>query len=394
MTLEAVWLPLLWLLLPVAFLSGWLVARRRPGSPPDQGASRVPPEYFRGLNYLLNEQPDKAIEIFVRMAEVDSDTVETHLALGNLFRRRGEVDRAIRIHQNLIARSSLTREQRLMAMLELGMDYMRSGLLDRAEGLFRELVDTGIHVREALDHLLDIYQQERDWHNAIATARRLQVVGVPGLNPVLAHYHCELAEEALRAGRTEEARSFLRDALAIDTHCVRASLIEAGIEERANNPRQAIAAYRRIESQDSDYLPEIILPLQRCYASIGADESFREFLSVIVARTGGVRAQLLYAEMLAASSGAAAATDHLAGELRLRPSVSGITRLVELILGEAGDGVRASLAAVRDAAARLEQGRAVYRCIHCGFAARLLHWQCPSCKHWNSVKPVHGVEGD
>jgi lipopolysaccharide biosynthesis regulator YciM len=392
MTVEAGWLPLLWLLLPVAFVSGWLVARRPSRTRPGRRPSRVPPEYFRGLNYLLNEQPDKAIEVFVRMAEVDGETVETHLALGNLFRRRGEVDRAIRIHQNLIARTSLTREQRLMAMLELGMDYMRSGLLDRAEGLFRELVDTGFHAREALEHLLDIFQQERDWHNAIATARRMRSSGVPGLDPVLAHFHCELAEEALRTGRVEDARRCLRDALEIDQRCVRASLLEAGIEERAGNAQLAIDAYRRIETQDAEYLPEIVQPLQRCYAALGQEESFREFLSGAVKRTGGIRAQLLYAELLAARSGAAAATEHLAGELRLHPSVPGIARLVDLVLDEVNGRARAGLAAVREAAARLDQGRAAYRCILCGFSARLLHWQCPSCKHWNSVKPVHGAD--
>lgn len=393
MTQEAEWLPLLWLLLPIAAFSGWLAARRTQGGAPERRSSRVPPEYFRGLNYLLNEQPDKAIEVFVRMAEVDSETVETHLALGNLFRRRGEVDRAIRIHQNLIARSSLTREQRLLAMLELGMDYMRSGLLDRAEGLFRELVDTGSHVRQALDNLLDIYQQERDWHNAIATARRLQDVGTPGLDPVLAHFHCELAEEALRAARMDDARKCVHSALDMDPRCVRASLIEAGMEEHSNNPQAAIEAYRRIERQDADYLPEVIIPLQRCHAAMGTDYAFVDFLSGVATRHGGMKAQLLHADLVAARNGNGAAINYLAGELRGRPSVSGINRLLDLIMLGAGDDLRGNLGVVRDAAARLDQDRPVYRCTHCGFAARLLHWQCPSCKHWNTVKPVHGVDG-
>lgn len=384
------WLPLLWLLLPVAALSGWVAARRSQAGPRQRGA-QVPPEYFRGLNYLLNEQPDKAIEEFVRMVEVDEDTVETHLALGSLFRRRGEVDRAIRIHQNLIARASLTREQRQLATQELAMDYMRSGLLDRAEGLFRELVEEGAHVRQSLEQLLDIYQQERDWPNAIAIAVRLQGEGAPGLDPVLAHFHCELAEAALRTGDVAAARSRLCEALQRDARCVRASLVEAGIEERENDPRSAIAAYSRVEKQDADYLPEVILPLQRCHAALGEPREFQRMLGDMVARRRGVKAQLLHAELLAAQGGDGAAMEFLATELRGSPSVPGISRLLDLIIRATGDAGSTGLAAVRDAVARLEQGQPVYRCSHCGFAARLLHWQCPSCKHWNTVKPVHGV---
>jgi len=391
---EAGWLPLLWLLLPIAAYSGWLAARHSQHRGSNSPSSRVPPEYFRGLNYLLNEQPDKAIEVFVRMAEVDGDTVETHLALGNLFRRRGEVDRAIRIHQNLIARSSLTREQRLQAMLELGMDYMRSGLLDRAEELFRELVDTGSYIRQSLDYLLDIYQQERDWHNAISMARRLQGTSAAGLDPVLAHFHCELAEESLRAGRDADARNWIQAAHHIDPKCVRATLIEAAMEEHAGNLRAAIDIYLRVERQDPEYLPETIMPLQRCHRALGSEEIFLDYLSGVVERHGGIKAQLLRVDLVAARSGDEAAMEYLTTELSSRPSVPGINRLLELIIRRVSDPVRGTLAVVRDAAAQMEQDRPVYRCTHCGFAARLLHWQCPSCKHWNTVKPVHGIEYD
>src|SRR5690554_2987083 len=217
---------LFWLLLPVAALSGWLIGRRR-DSRPDSDGGKLHGEYFQGLNYLLNEQPDKAIEVFTRMVEVDSDTVETHLALGNLFRRRGEVDRAIRIHQNLIARPTLNAEQRSLALLELGMDYMRSGLLDRAEGLFKELAETGNHMEPALRQLLVIYQQEKDWSNAIMVARRLESISGEALHAVVAQFHCERASEHLAAGREREAQEDVRRALNVDPRCVRASLMEA-----------------------------------------------------------------------------------------------------------------------------------------------------------------------
>ena len=162
-------------LLPVAAISGWYFGRhelRRSGA----GNGNMSPDYFKGLNYLLNDRPDKAIEVFIKVLETETETVETHLALGNLFRRRGEVDRAIHLHQNLVARPTLEFEQRAAALLELALDYMRSGLLDRAEGLFKELLASGAHQRQALGHLIDIYQQERDWDKALTHANRLAQV--------------------------------------------------------------------------------------------------------------------------------------------------------------------------------------------------------------------------
>ena len=179
---------LFWFLLPAAAASGWFVAKRAVDPRrDDKRDAKLSPNYLRGLNYLLNEQPDKAIEVFIEMLDVESETVETHLALGNLFRRRGEVDRAIRIHQNLIARSNLNEDQRALAVLELAMDYMRSGLLDRAESLFRELLDLGTYELQALQHLIDIYQQEQDWDQAWWQSPRARRSDVP------ARRHCRRA---------------------------------------------------------------------------------------------------------------------------------------------------------------------------------------------------------
>jgi len=166
-------LNLLWLLLPVAAASGWWVARHTELVSQARKKSSLTSDYFKGLNYLVNEQPDKAIEVFIRVVEVDSETIETHLALGSLFRRRGEVDRAIRIHQNLIARPSLNREQRTQALLELGQDYMNAGLLDRAESLFLELVELDAHTVRALQLLADIYEQEKDWQACLDIVEQL-----------------------------------------------------------------------------------------------------------------------------------------------------------------------------------------------------------------------------
>src|SRR3972149_1945846 len=184
---------LLWLLLPLAAASGWFVARleqkRRV-----QKSLDLPSAYFTGLNFLLNEQPDKAIEVFIRVLEVNSDTVETHLALGNLFRRRGEVERAIRIHQNLIARPTLDKEQRSHALMELGQDYFKAGLFDRAENLFLELAEIQAHSEQALKLLLHIYQQEKEWEKAIDVTRKLAPITGKIMDENIAHFYCELAD--------------------------------------------------------------------------------------------------------------------------------------------------------------------------------------------------------
>jgi hypothetical protein len=167
---------LLLLLLPVAVYFGWWLARAIERRSSGKRKRLFSDQYFQGLNYLLNEQPDKAIQVFLELAEVNQETVETHMALGNLFRRRGEVDRAIRFHQNIIAKHGLQPEQRTQALLELGEDYMRAGLLDRAERLFSELIETDAHTPSALRSLLDIYQQEKDWDKALEQAQRLEQV--------------------------------------------------------------------------------------------------------------------------------------------------------------------------------------------------------------------------
>ncbi|NNF96569.1 MAG: tetratricopeptide repeat protein, partial [Halobacteria archaeon] len=187
-------LEILFFLLPIAALSGWWLGRRSKARRQEESSLELPSSYLRGLNYLLNEQQDKAIDLFIQLLDVDNDTVETHLALGSLFRRRGEVDRAIRIHQNLIARPTLSKEQRMQALFELGQDYMRAGLLDRAETLLGELIGNEPHTVAALQHLLDIYQQEKDWDKAIQIAQRLESRTGQSKRNLIAQYYCEKAD--------------------------------------------------------------------------------------------------------------------------------------------------------------------------------------------------------
>lgn len=387
-------LELLWLLLPVAAASGWYAARRSRPRPNPRRAGEFNSDYFRGLNYLLNEQPDKAIEVFIKMVEVDSDTVETHLALGNLFRRRGEVDRAIRIHQNLIARPTLNRDQRAQALLELGEDYMKAGLFDRAENLFLELTELNAHTERALRHLLDIYQQEQDWEKAIEIARRIEEISGTPMHDVIAQYYCELAQKALHDRDRGAALQYIKRALNFDRNCTRASILLGELETAQGDCKSAVRAYRKVVDQDIEYLPEVIRPLRHCYRELGQPDAYVAFLRESLRDYSGISPILALAEELRAREGEQAAVDFVIEQLRRRPSVRGLEWLINQSLGHSAGEARDTLTILHDLATKLLEGKAVYECHRCGFAGKQLHWQCPSCKSWNSVKPIQGVVGE
>jgi len=390
---DLVWLPIL--LLPVAAWSGWYLARRSGRDAGTRGArSAITPDYFKGISYLLNEQPDKAIEVFIKVLEVDSETVETHLALGNLYRRRGEVDRAIRIHQNLIARPTLSVEQRNEALLELGQDYLSAGLFDRAESLLQELVDVEQYRVRALRHVIDIYEQEKDWDKAVGAARKLgQVTGHPPTD-VIAQYYCEQAERLLAEGHSGEALKTARRALDTDGTCARASLIEGDILMDRKDYKGAMRAYERVETQAPEFVPEVIHRMDRCVRALDRPGRMEEYLSSLLERRGGVTVTLALADLVRDEQGARAAVEFIAAQLRRRPSVRALDRLLELELGTPGRPAPDHLAIFKELTDRLLQDRPVYKCRHCGFPAKSLHWQCPGCKHWNTIRPIQGVEGE
>ena len=385
---------LLWLLLPVAAASGWIMAKRSLQKTNQSRSRDFSSDYFQGLNFLLNEQPDKAIEVFIRMLEVDSDTVETHLALGNLFRRRGEVDRAIRIHQNLIARPTLSKMQRSAALLELGQDYMRAGWLDRAESLFDELLENNLHTLPALRHLLDIYQQEKEWDKAITVARRLDNESGQTMKPMIAQFHCEQAEAALKKGDENIAGQLLKRALGYDKRCVRASLLQGRMAMRADNCKAALKAFRQVEEQDIEYLPEILDQVQQCYLKLDSVESFKEYLRGIIGRYSGATPVLMLADLLSSTQGDVVAAEFVTEQVRKRPSIRGLGRLIDLNLSNSTGKGKEDLQILRDLVQQLLSNKPIYKCSHCGFAGKSLHWQCPGCKEWNTVKPIHGIEGE
>lgn len=378
----------------LAAAGGWLIFKRGADTAGAKPARNIPPEYLKGLNYVLNEQQDKAIELFIKMLEVDSDTVETHLALGHLFRRRGETDRAIRIHQNLIARPTLSADHRSLALLELGTDYMRSGLLDRAESLFKELLNDRVYAAQANSRLLEIYQQEQEWDKAIAVAQRLQSLNGEDWNPVIAQFYCELADRELAANRTGAALALVGKALRADPHCTRASILEAEGARRQGQISAALKIYQRIKNQDPAFLPEVIAPIIACHRELGQLRGCVHYLRELIREYDGVTPLLHLTALVEETEGRQAAIRFISQELKRRPSVRGVDKLLEYVLDMAEGEIKDNLHTIKDMIGRLLSGSPIYKCQQCGFDAKRMHWYCPSCKHWATIKPIVGVSGE
>ena len=377
----------LFLLLPLAALSGWVIGRRGGERSREGQLGKLSTTYFRGLNYLLNEQPDKAIELFLHIAELDKDTFETQVALGHLFRRRGEVDRAIRLHQGLVERKDLTDAQRVQALLALGEDYMKSDLLDRAETVFTDLARIDQRAPQALRHLIGIFQAERDWQQAIDNARRYEEVTGEPMGKLIGHFQCELADKHRVAGELDAAREAIRRAYAADSTSVRAGITEGRLESDAGNTVAAIRAFERAARHDPDFLPEILPPLLDCYARVGDSTGARAFLSEMGEHYRGIAPVLALARMVEAQDGVHAAREYLAHQLKDRPSVRGEAALIDLSLADGSDPA-ATLHDLKHITDQLLVRNPSYRCSRCGFGARSHHWQCPSCKEWGTVKPL------
>jgi lipopolysaccharide biosynthesis regulator YciM len=384
---------LLVFLLPLAAWIGWRSARISARHGEKRRSRQLSNRYFQGLNYLLNEQPDKAIRLFTQMAEVNRDTVETHLALGSLFRRRGEVDRAIRLHQNIISKRNLDENQRTAALLELGEDYMRAGLFDRAEKLFGELVERNIQAPSALRNLLDIYQQEKEWEQALEIARRLEKIEPAPLGSSMSHFCCELAEAALSNGNQEAARKYVGQARRHDPESVRAELIAARIASSVGNAAAAMDHYERVAELDSDTLHDIITPYFEAAEAGGHIKRAREQLAAWSEHYDGVTVMLKQASFIEQEQGKAAAAEYLGSHLSDRPSLRGLKRLLELrdVVPSAAKAAEQVLVSVTDG---LLKSQSVYRCSHCGFSGHQHHWQCPSCRAWGTTRVIRGVLGE
>jgi lipopolysaccharide biosynthesis regulator YciM len=352
--------------------------------------------YFKGLNYLLNDDSERAIDVFIELAKSSTETFEPQLALGNLYRRKGEVDKAIKLHQALISKPNLPEKYRTKALLAMGKDYMSAGLLDRAEVLFTELVEIEAYTPEALYSLCEIYQQEQDWSEAIKSASRYEVVSSRSMSNEVAHFYCELAELDIKQKNEKKANNHLSTALTSNDKCVRAKLILAREFQKNRKWKKAIATYHEAIQMDDVYVSEFMGEMSKCYKMAKSCNVFEDFLFEFIQNYQGITPVLILTEMIKNSKGVDAAVEFVQQQLLAKPSVRGLELLLKLNLEKNSSNKEdvTKFKVLENLVVKLLDKKPNHRCRKCGFGAKNLHWQCPSCKSWGSVKPIYGLESE
>ena len=370
-----------WLLLPLGVALGLAWARNRPAAG-GEPASRE--DTLAGLNSLANDNADQAIAALSRAADAEP-AAELQLTLGALFRKRGEIDRAIQLHEAILARSDLPRKIADAARIELAQDYLKAGLLDRAESLLQGMEGTSAQLSGALELLLDLYEQARDWPQAIETARRLQSVKGQSSAMRIAQYWCELADTAQHGGDSAKASHDLQNALEQNPECVRASIAQAVLAEAAKDWAAAIKAYWRAMQQDGRFFTEVVPAMERCYAATGDKRGYAQFLDEAeTSLTQSAAPALVKARWLLAQG--QDLRDYFGEHLARKPTRQGM--LLWLDGGVNEEGAPPWLQTMRESLKKSLQALPRYTCTSCGLQPSMLFWQCPKCKRWETVVPV------
>ena len=378
----------LFLLTLAAIVIGWLLGRWQPFKKNDEqdGPDPFSERYARGLNYLLADDSDNAIKIFTDLIEVNRNTIEIHIALGNLFRSKGEVDRAIKVHQNLLARPNLTRQQRHMAIAELAADYLKAGLLDRAEKLYREMIELGTDATLAYRRLLDLYIAEKSWDEAVECARVLYERGEPDAAVAYSQCLCEIAEEAEQSGNRRFARKSLDRALEVDPGCVRGALLLIRIHMDSDNLPAARRIFQRLTRESPDYMPLYIEPARQIY--LGREASvYQEFLQSQYQRHPSTRLAIALLEHYVRNDEIEKARQFLSDILHQSPSFEAFEFALRFLksnpdqLGETWETMSSFFKS-------MQNKKTEYICSRCGYEGHAIQWLCPSCRNWASMKPV------
>ncbi len=375
------------LLFPVFFALGWVAARVDIRHVVHESRA-LPRSYFQGLNFLLNEQPDKAIDSFLEVAKVDPQTIELHFALGSLFRRRGETERAIRMHQNLVEREDLPENFQLQALSELGQDYLKAGLLDRAESIFNRLLGSS-RQEEAKRFLLEIFQLEKDWQKAIAIAKELPDAAS---QKEIAEYYCELAAAEMMRSRLDSAAEYLDIAMQQNRKCVRATLLLGDLRAQENRLEEAITAWQRIEQQDASYLALVAQRLIEAYRRLDRKNEGLALLRGYLAHYPSLDLLDLAVQLVLESEGDEAAYRLVRDEVQRNPTLLGLERLVSVRLGLVSPEMRPDIELARSILQSHTRQLSRYRCGDCGFKARQFYWRCPACGGWETYSPRRSEE--
>ena len=369
-------------LLPfLGFTLGILLARRRLRKQRKQ--LRFSNDYFQGLNYLLNDEQDKALDIFVQLVETDWETIDTSLALGAIFRRNGEIDKAIKLHQNLLARPSLPQEYKGTVLLSLAKDYLQAGWLDRAESLFNEVVVDAKFTVEAQRCLMSIYEQEQEWENAINITRRFQSRGVNKIAATTAQYYCELSQKVLNQNDLKEAEALATKALTTDKNCVRASVLLADLAITRGRYQKAIRFLRQVEIQNIQLFPLVVEKLILCYRNTSNLNKALSYLRMLDQKYPEVSFVPALTRLIEEIFGEEDALQYLSEAVVRKPSLSTLSLLLKLH-GTDVDCLENLVPAVIDA---IKEKHHDYQCKCCGYTANTHVWLCPSCHSWSSMIP-------
>ena len=369
-------LPLLtWVLVLAALVLGILAGHFGWGKRWPASLGKLHPDYLTGLDYLVTEQPDRALDMFLKLMEANAETVETHFALGSLYRRRGEVERAIRIHQNLLARKELAPEHREQALLALAQDYLRAGVLDRAEGLFQQVSEVPRLRVSALDALRGVYERQHDWQQALGTYRQLARIKAAPPRTVAAHYLCELANTAIEHGDIDSARKLLTQAGEEARPFPRAALLSAQIAEREGQPDLAVKLLRQALSESPTLLQEELPRLLKLVGTAERDSFLGELVAQTQQRDFDELKRLVFAAIAADLGGAAP----------LRASIEKVFSQDITLQAVWREGPTQSERIAQEIGALLAHAEK-YRCNECGFSGRNFYWHCPACHSWDSFE--------
>ena len=345
--------------------------------------------HLEGLRFLLDDQPDRALEVFLGLAASDDETIDTHFALGSLYRRRGEVDRAIRVHQHIVDRSGIDPKYRDAALMELGRDYVRAGLYDRAEKIFQQLADSGREPAAALERLVRIHELQHDWPQAAATHERLRAVGVPDEPGAVAHYHCEMAETAIAERDFDTARTHLRRAREEQRDFGRSAILRGDVARLQGDPRLALQLYRRVVRRDFHLLPVVLPRLAEAARQAEDPGAFGEILTELLHKGLASRSEIAYAAIIGGYYDDPTILDCVREWLSADNDLKDIT---SALLPPGSPPTQEQLRAVADAMRNVVLRHARYRCSECGLDSSTFLWQCPGCKSWDTLRAIAALE--
>ncbi len=376
-----------WLLaLPLFFTLGWIAARVDIKQLLSESTA-LPAAYFKGLNFLISDQHGKAVDAFSEAIEANTDSLELHFALGSLFRRTGETDRAINMHLNMLDKKELTENQKSAVKAELAQDYLKAGLFDRAEELFKGLDDTRYR-QPALRALLEIYVREREWLQSIATATELErLSGVP-FRVEIAQYYCELAMNDIIAQRQDAARNYLNLALDANKNCVRANVLLGDLEVSQGAHQAAISHWKRIEFQQPEYLGLVAAKMLKSYRAAGHLKEGLTQLNIYLETYKLPSLMSVLYEATLAEEGAEKAAKLARNELIRQPSLATLDQLLQaraMADETQKQGSNQDIQLMQQTVRNAIGNRAAYHCDQCGFRAKQYHWQCPACNAWESL---------